>query len=131
MSNYELSDAVASLSHYSSATGTLWGIFAAATFTAAGFGIAMEEAFTRFIALFLTVGFVAFASGHLALVIHHVRVQQIIAAEILAHLGKTPSTGFPQSVAAICARQSRLDVSITAHLVIDACVVAIIWFIAR
>src|SRR5687767_13810499 len=117
MREYDLSNAVTSLGHYSSATGTLWGIFAVATFTAAGFGITMGERFTALIALFLTIGFGAFAIGHIYFIIHHLRVQRTISKDILRHLADTVSapTAFTESIKAICAPENKLWASLTTH----------------
>jgi hypothetical protein len=132
MREYDLSDAVTSLSHYSSATGTLWGIFAVATFTAAGFGISMGERFTFLIALFLTIGFAAFAVGHAYFIIHHLKVQRTISKDILRHLTETKMpTDFAESIKAVCAPENKLLVSLTTHGVIDACVFIIIWSTVR
>ena len=130
---YDLANAIASLAHYSSATGTLWGIFAAATFTAAGFGIAMEDRFTSQIAIFLTIGFVAFAIGHGYFIRHHVNVQRTISTEILDYLkeAKPSPTAFPKSIHAICAPENKIGASIATHVIIDLCVLAIIWQTAR
>src|SRR3990170_8119316 len=124
MREFELSNAVTSLGHYSSATGTLWGVFAAATFTAAGFGISMGDRFDREIALFLTIGFGAFAIGHLYFIHHHVSVQRRISSEILEYLkNTTPApTPFMDSIRAICAPENKVWASVMTHLVIDFCV---------
>jgi len=131
MSNYDLSDAAGSLSDYSSATGTLWGIYAVATFTASGFGITMGDRFTPEIALFLSLGFLAFTVGHFFFVWHHVKIQRAISDEVLHYLEKKPCpTAFPESVRAICRPDNKmLWVTIT-HLVIDFCVFLIIWKMA-
>jgi hypothetical protein len=133
MKKYDLADAVTSLGHYSSATGTLWGIYAAATFAASGFGISMKEDFTFWIAAFLTIGFLAFTIGHLYFIIHHVRVQRRISQEILAHLKQYPrsKTDFPDSIRAICGAESKVYVSVLTHVAIDACVLTIIWSVAH
>ena len=133
MREYDLSNAVTSLGHYSSSTGTLWGVFAAATFTAAGFGISMGERFDREIAFFLTIGFLAFALGHLYFIRHHVNVQRRISTEILEYLKtkKPAPTPFSRSIRAICAPENKIWASVTTHLVIDFCVLYIIWRTAR
>ena len=129
MQDYDLSDAVSGLSHYSSATGTLWGIYAVATFTASGFGVSMGQRFTSEIAIFLAIGFVAFAIGHYFLLCHHIQVQQTISADIQAYLGRTkrPPTHFRRSVEAISKPDNNFFWASAAHLIIDLCVLFIIW----
>jgi hypothetical protein len=142
MKEFDLSHAVTSLSHYASATGTLWGIFAAATFAASGFGISMEERFTTPIALFLTIGFLAFAIGHWYFIQHHVGVQRRIATEILSYLKTSGSsaTDFPDSIRAICESEVKestlfrvlgIETSTLTHVAIDICVLLVIWSIVK
>jgi hypothetical protein len=132
MSDFELSDAVGSLSDYSSATGTLWGIYAAATFAASGFGITMGDRFTFGIAAFLTLGFLAFAIGHFSFVWHHVKVQRTISSEVLDYLERDPCpTAFPQSVRAACRPDNKMAAVTITHIVIDLCVLLIIWSMAK
>src|SRR5690349_20700685 len=128
MSDYELSDAVAAMSHYSSATGTLWGIYAAATFTASGFGLSADQRFTSDIAMLLAIGFVAFAIGHYFLVVHHMDVQRAISADIKAYLDRPirAASPFRKSIKAISQPDNSFWWASAAHLIIDLCVLFII-----
>ena len=129
MQDYDLSDAVGSLTHYSSATGSLWGMYVVATFAASGFGISMGSRFTGDIALLLSIGFAAFAVGQYFFVLHHMGVQRTISADILRYLEKTKPdpADFVDSVKAICRPDNRMIPVTMTHLVIDTCVLLVVW----
>ena len=129
MKEFVLSNAVVSLAQFTSAIGSLWGLFVAATFAAAGFGISMDNRFTAPMALFLTFGYLAFALGHFYFIMHNVRAQQRISREILAYVAAAdpPVTDFPETIRAICANESKAWASVVTHVVIDVCVLLIIW----
>ena len=126
MSEFGLSDAVSSFSHQSSVTATLWGIYVAATFAAAGFGFSLEDNFTYPLAAFLSVGFLSFTIGHLHLLMHSIRIQSHLRDEILAYLNEAP-TAFAGSIRSICGNSSKLGPSVAAHIIIDICVLLLIW----
>ncbi|MCA1709756.1 MAG: hypothetical protein LC808_43360 [Actinobacteria bacterium] len=133
MKDFGLSDAVDSVQHYSSASGTLWGIYAVATFTASGFGVSMGDRFTVGIATYLTIGFLAFTIGHFSFVRHHSNIQRRLSTEIGAYLAqdKLAAEHFRDSILAICSPDNRLLPVVVTHLVIDTCVIIIIWSTAR
>ena len=128
MRGFDLSDAVASFSHHTSSIGTLWGIYVAATFAAAGFGISLGDRFTPLIAVFLCIGFLSFAWGHWHLLRQHMAIQDALRTDILADLARSDSdtANFACSIEAICNNSSKLPASAAAHIVIDICVVLII-----
>ena len=129
MKDFDLSDAVSNYTHQSSSIETLWGIFVAATFAGAGFGISLGDRFTYPLAAFLTVGFAAFALGHLALLRQHIHTQSDLRADILDHLDKSKAnpSPFENSIRSICRNSSKLGASTLAHGVIDFCVLLLIW----
>ena len=132
MQDFDLSDAVENFTHHSSSIGTLWGIYVAATFAGAGFGISLEENFTYPLAAFLSIGFLAFTIGHWHLLRQHIDIQADLRADILAYLDKAgPDSGpFAKSIRSICRNSSKLGASRLAHIVIDICVLLLVWSLA-
>jgi hypothetical protein len=128
MREFDLSDAVASFSQHTSSIGTLWGIYVAATFAAAGFGISLGDSFTPLIAVFLGIGFLSFAWGHWHLLRQHLAIQDALREDILADLARSdPDSGpFTRSIRSICDNRSNLLWSTAAHVAIDLCVILII-----
>jgi len=126
MREFGLTDAVASYSHYSSVIATLWGIYVAATFTAASFGAALEDRFTATLAVFLSAGFLAFTIGHAVLVVHAIRIQDVLRENITSFLRESPGP-FAPAIESMCRYRSKPVPSLCAHFVIDACVLLIIW----
>jgi hypothetical protein len=127
MREYNLSHAVSTFSTYGSALNSLWGLYIVATFAAAGFGASMKEQFNTGTASLLTIAFLAFTAAHLAALMANLRVQKAIAAEVLKRLGDAETTDFPATVGAVVGRTPSRGAMLAVHLIIDACVIAVIW----
>ncbi|HET9639757.1 MAG TPA: hypothetical protein VFP12_11160 [Allosphingosinicella sp.] len=128
MRDFNLSHAVSTYSTYVASMNSLWGLYIVATFAAAGFGASMKEQFNAWTALLMTISFLAFAAAHLSGLMANLRVQKAISAEVMERLGgASEETDFPATVGAVVGRTGHRGLSLAVHLVIDACVVAIIW----
>jgi hypothetical protein len=126
---YNLADAVATFSTYSGLLTTLWGLYIAATFAAAGFGASMNEDFTPRTALLMTVAFLAFAAAHLRGIMVVDKGLVSIRTEILGRLKTAPAeiTDYPGTVTAALSIALSPAASFAVHVVIDLCVVAVLW----
>ena len=122
-----LNDAVGHYVNYTSRIAALWTVFVAATFAAAGFNGIASSNFSPFSRAFLSVGYIAFSCGHWILLRQTILISQTMAREIGAWLADGESTKFRDSVRAIISHNSNLAYSLGTHLVIDACVLLIIW----
>jgi hypothetical protein len=129
MREYNLANAVGTFSTYSAMLTTLWGLYIAATFAAAGFGASMNDDFTPRTALLMTVAFLAFAAAHLRGIMVIDRGLVSIRAEILGRLEAEPDgiTDYPRTVTAALTIALSPAASCAVHVVIDICVVAVLW----
>jgi hypothetical protein len=129
MRDFNISHAVSTFSTYVGSLNSLWGLYIVATFAAAGFGASMKEQFNSWTALLMTIAFLAFAAAHLSAVVANLRVQKRISTEVLERLGGASNeiTDFPATVGAVVGRTPSRAASIAVHLIIDACVIAVIW----
>ena len=129
MRDFNLSHAVSTFSTYAGSLNSLWGLYIVATFAAAGFGASMKEQFNSWTASLLTIAFLAFAAAHLLALMANLRVQNAIAAEVRERLAGASKelTDFPATVGAVVGRTPSRAASLAVHLIIDACVIAIIW----
>lgn len=129
MREYDLANAVTTFSTYSAMLTTLWGLYIAATFAAAGFGASMNDDFTPTTALLMTVAFLAFAAAHLRGILVIDRGLVSIRTEILGRLQATSGevTDYPRTVTAALAIALSPTASFAVHVVIDTCVIAVLW----
>jgi hypothetical protein len=127
MKDFNLSHAVAVFAAFTGSAQSMWGLFAAASFTAAGFG-ASRDGFSLGTALILTAGYAAFALAHLRVMLSNVAAREVLAAEIVDRLRSAGEslTDFPRSVAASVSIASGRVFTYALHAVIDTCVLAII-----
>lgn len=130
MREFKLSDVVSAFLFCSSSVISLWGLFIVATFAAAGFGASFGNRFDAGTATMLTVGYLAFAIAHWVAIRAGLQTQRVIADEVRSRLAAGPDdlTDYPMSVARILDTPTSLPVSLAVHLVIDACVVGVIWY---
>ncbi|MEA3009788.1 MAG: hypothetical protein QOJ91_1480 [Sphingomonadales bacterium] len=129
MREFNLANAVAAFSTYSGMLTTLWGLYIAATFAAAGFGATMNEHFTPQTAALMTVAFLAFAVAHLRGIMVIARGLVSMRTEILSRLDADPGeiTDYPKTVKAALTLALSPPASCAVHVVIDLCVVAVLW----
>ena len=125
-------DVVHGVQLFSENTGTinnLWGIYVVATFAAAGFG-ASSESISIGTAIVVTVGFWAFALGHLRLLVQALNLNRRLAADIMGVLreGHADDAGpFKPSIQYLARTANPPWISIAIHLLIDGCATAAMW----
>lgn len=131
MASYDLAEAVELFSHQTNVVNTLWGVFAAATFTAAGFGTTLSP--TNFGArVAISVGFWAFALGHLRLLRQGIEVQQLLSKAIL-HLTQTKiadqtlTSELSAALQGLTGTTNRSVSGSAIHIFIDVCVTVAVW----
>ena len=129
MREFNLSHAVSSLSTFTGSLNSLWGLYIAASFAAAGFGASKTANFPPHMAALLTVAYLGFAAAHLHALLTNLKSQKAISEEIIDRLQAAPEplTDYPRSLAATVRIALSPKASLRVHLLIDACVVAIIW----
>jgi hypothetical protein len=127
MREFDLSHAVSTFATHSGRQSSLWGLYIAATFAAAGFGA--KEQLTVRAATFVTLGFLAFAMAHLRATMSVLKTLTAIRGEVLGRLESAPAevTDYPVTIRATMGLALSPSASLAMHLVIDACVVAVIW----
>ena len=125
-------DVVHAVQLFSENTGTinnLWGIYVVATFAAAGFG-ASSESISIWTAIVVTVGFWAFALGHLSLLTQALTLNRHLAADIMGALreGNADDAGkFKSAIQYLASTANPPWTSIAIHLLIDVCATAAMW----
>jgi hypothetical protein len=127
MREFNLSHAVSTFATFSGRLGSLWGLYIAGTFAAAGFG-ASQERFTTGTAVILTLAFFAFAGAHLRAIMAILNNLATIRAEVLGRLESAPEEAdFPATIRAAMSMALTPRASLAVHLIIDSCVVAVVW----
>ena len=129
MPEFNLSHVISSHSHYSGAVNSLWGLFVAASFSAAGFGASMAGQFSLETALAVTVAYLLFAAGHLSAIVTFVKKLQVISEEVRERFDSNPAefTDYPRTAGIFFGPVLTPSRSMLIHVGIDVCVVAILW----
>jgi hypothetical protein len=129
MRELNLGHVISAHAHYSGSASSLWGLFVAASFSAAGFGASMAARFTVGTALTVTVAYLLFAVGHLFAVLTVVRKLRVISDEVRVRLEANPAdfTDYPRTAAVYFGPVLSPFSSVMIHLGIDACIVGILW----
>lgn len=106
-----------------SVTHSLWALYAVTTFTAAAFSFRNHARFP--LSVFVAIGYMAFALGHLSLVLQSMRSANALAEAINQIAGEDPFSAASRTIAntANAPWQSKV-----AHLTIDACACILIIF---
>jgi hypothetical protein len=102
----------------------LWMMYVAATLACAGFGITTDSEMSMPMALIACVGFVAFATGQFLMVKDIIQVREIIFEQLRR------ADNHPLQSLIIGVTRFKLTVrgAVMTHLVVDACIVALIVF---
>ena len=129
MREFNLGHVISAYSHYSGSVNSLWGLFVAASFSAAGFGASMAERFTVGTALAVTIAYLLFAAGHLYVIVTYGKKLQAISEEVRTRLEANPAdfTDYPRSAAIFFRPVLSPSQSVLIHIGIDACVASIVW----
>ena len=131
MTNYELPKAVDLFTHQVTTANNLWTVFVAATFAAAGFGTSLgTDNLAGRVAI--TIGFWAFALGHLRLLLQALGILKSLGTAIASFVQTSFQTtlgghefGLPLQRLASSTNRPRSAAAV--HLVIDTCVTAAVW----
>lgn len=124
-------DVVHAVQLFSENTGTinnLWGLYIVATFAAAGFG-ASSDSISIGAAIVVTVGFWAFALGHLQLLVQALNLNRRLKTDISVALleGAEDAGRFMPSIRYLISTANPPWISISIHLLIDVCATAALW----
>ncbi len=103
----------------------LWGIYIAATFTAASFSVT-KIPLTPFALLALTLGFWAFALGHIMLIQQALSINIELKKSLLATINSNDSP-FSEFVRHLAKTANPPYKSMAIHFFIDVCVTILIW----
>lgn len=129
MREFDLGHVISAHSHYSGSVHSLWGLFVAASFSAAGFAASMAGKLTVGMALAVTIAYLLFAAGHLYAILNFVKKLREISSEVHARFQANPAdfTNYPRTATVIFGPVLSSYQSVLIHVGIDACIVAIIW----
>jgi hypothetical protein len=129
MREFDLGHVISAHSHYSGSLNSLWGLFVAASFSAAGFGASMASKFTVGMALAVTIAYLIFAAGHLFAILTFVKKLREISGEVCARFEANPAdfTDYPRTAAVFFGPVLSPSQSVLIHMGIDACIVIILW----
>ncbi len=103
----------------------LWGIYIAATFTAASFSVT-KIPLTPFALLAVSAGFWAFALGHIVLIKQALSINIKLKQSLLATINSNDSP-YSGVVSHLANTANRPFISMAIHLFIDVCVTILIW----
>ncbi|MGQ0446283.1 MAG: hypothetical protein ACT4O2_14455 [Beijerinckiaceae bacterium] len=125
MSEFKLPTAIPLFSQEKTTITSLWTVYVAATFAAAGYGFSGTLNCPTAIAV--TVGFLAFASGHFVLLKQSVDLSLKIKGDVKNAIDADQEKQFKSSIKGLVDNANPPWVSLTAHLIIDLCVIVSIW----
>jgi hypothetical protein len=126
MSEFKLPNAVTLFSQEKTTITSLWTVYAAATFAAAGYGLSTPS-LNAFSASAITVGFAAFAFGNWKLLKQSLTINRTLRDDILTALVSDSDNQFRSSIKALVGRANPPWISFTIHLLIDLCVIVALW----
>ena len=125
MTGFEKKDAVDLFVKQNSLISGLWGIYIAATFTAAAF-LVTKISLSPYSLFAVTAGFWAFAIGHLVLIRQALSVNIKIKESLLATMHSDDSP-HAEVVSHLANTANHPRISTAIHLFIDMCVTVLIW----
>jgi hypothetical protein len=128
---FGLSDAVTLFTHQVATINTLWAVYVAATFAAAGYGLSVAQGLAYRLAATVASGFLAFAIGNWVLLRQSLTIARTLQRDIRAALSADPENPFASSLHAVAATANAPWISLVFHVFIDTCVVLAIWMQVR
>ena len=128
MTQFDISHAVQLFSDNTDTINNLWGIYVVATFAAAGFG-ASSKHISIGTAIVVTIGFWAFALGHLSLLTQALNLNLQLEMDISSALGSDPDGAgpFKPTIQYLAGSADPPWISVSIHLLIDVCATAAMW----
>lgn len=126
MGKLELPHAVTLFTQQTTTINSLWTVYVAATFAAAGYGFS-AKGLSPITAAAVTVGFLAFAFGNWKLIRQGLRINQALSADLRAALGADPGQPFAWTITALAGTANAFWISRSIHILIDACVIVALW----
>jgi hypothetical protein len=127
MDKFELSHAVTLFTQQTTTINSLWTVYVAATFAAAGYGFSASP-LPPVIAAAVTVGFLALAFGNWKLSRQGLGINRQLQKDISEFLTRTASDhAFKPSIERLIAAANPPWISLIIHLLIDFCVVVSLW----
>ena len=120
---FGLSDAVNLFTHQVATINTLWAVYVAATFAAAGYGLSVDQGLDYRLAGTVAAGFLAFAIGNWVLLKQALTIARTLQQDIRAALAADKANPFAASLHAVAATANAPWISLMFHVFIDACVV--------
>ena len=127
MDKFELNHAVSLFTQQTTTINSLWTVYVAATFAAAGYGFTVSP-LSPIIAAAVTLGFLAFAFGNWKLLKQGLQINRQLQKDITDFM-QSASTGnpFELSIKKLISTANPPWISLAIHLWIDFCVVAAGW----
>ncbi|KRR16750.1 hypothetical protein CQ14_14230 [Bradyrhizobium lablabi] len=127
MDKFELNHAVTLFTQQTTTINSLWTVYVAATFAAAGYGFTVSP-LSPIIAAAVTLGFLAFAFGNWKLLKQGLQINRQLQEDITDFM-QSAATGnpFELSIKKLVSTANPPLISLVIHLWIDFCVVAALW----
>jgi hypothetical protein len=127
MDKFELNHAVGLFTQQTTTINSLWTVYVAATFAAAGYGFAASPLSPN-IAAAVTLGFLAFTFGNWKLLKQGLQINRQLQKDISDLLvSETRRNPFETSIKKLISTANPPWISLVIHLWIDFCVVVAIW----
>lgn len=126
MSEFKLPNAVSLFSQEKTTITSLWTVYVAATFAAAGYGFSADR-LNVFTASAVTLGFSAFAFGNWKLLKQSLTINKDLQKTIRAAVACDQDKQFESSLKVLIDNANPIWVSLMIHLFIDSCVIVAIW----
>ena len=124
---FELNHAVSMFTQQTTTINSLWTVYVAATFAAAGYGFTASP-LSPTIAAAVTLGFLAFAFGNWKLLKQGLQINRQLKKDISDFMSTKPGCNpFEPSIEKLISTANPPWISLAIHLFIDFCVVVALW----
>ncbi|WP_057835056.1 hypothetical protein [Bradyrhizobium jicamae] len=127
MDKFELNHAVSLFTQQTTTINSLWTVYVAATFAAAGYGFSVSP-LSPIIAGAVTLGFLVFTFGNWKLLKQGLQINRQLQKDITDFIqSAAESNPFKLSIKKLVSTANPPWISLVIHLWIDFCVVAALW----
>jgi hypothetical protein len=126
MSGFEVSHGVTLFTQHTNTINSLWTVYVAATFAAAGYGFS-SGGLSPITASAITFGFIAFALGNWSLLKQALRINLTLRTDLIDAMSVDSDTKFKPTICCLAETANPFWVSRTIHIFIDVCVIIALW----
>jgi hypothetical protein len=128
MDKFELKDAVTLFTQQTTIINSLWTVYVAATFAAAGYGLSVSP-LSPVVAAAVTAGFLMFAIGNWNLLRQALGINRQLEEDILEFMKSSANDRpFRRSIKVLADTANPPRISLAIHVFIDLCVIISLWW---